>query len=240
MKRFLSCFLLLLFSPNLFAADFECRRAEGKIAIDGKLDDAAWKKAEAIDSFTVSWLREKARPAKTKTSAKLLWDDEYLYFAAELEDHDLYGDITEHDGMTWDNDVFELFFKTSEKSKGYYEFQVSAAGTMMDMYLPSRGSGGYKRWKSAHEFGWETKVTRDGTLNQHDDQDRGWVVEGRFPWKDFQPSGGKPTAGDIWRFALCRYDYSVEFEEQELSTCAPLQVPSFHRYEDYAKLKFVK
>src|SRR5262249_10299242 len=42
--------------------------------------------------------------------------------------------------------------------------------------------------------------------------------------------------------ALCRYDYSVDFEGPELSTCAPLKTnrtPSFHFYEDYATLTFV-
>lgn len=218
----------------------ECRRAEGKIVIDGQADEAAWKQAETIDRFTLPWLRDNERPAKTKTIARLLWDDEYLYFFADLEDHDLYADVKEHDGMTWDNDVFELFFKPSDKKHGYYEFQASAAGTQMDMFLPSRGSGGYKRWKAAHDFDWQVKVVRQGSLNDVSDRDEGWQVEGRFPWKDFQPTGGRPQAGDMWKFTLCRYDYSVDFEDTELSTCAPLQFLSFHRYEDYARLKFVK
>jgi hypothetical protein len=218
--------------------EHQCRRAEGKIVIDGQAAEAAWKAAELIDNFALPWLGKNNRPAKTKTAARLLWDDAYLYFHAELEDHDLYADVTEQDGMTWDNDVFELFFQPDDAKRGYYEFQVNAAGTRMDMFLPSRGSGGYKRWKDVHKFAWEVKAIRRGTLNKHADQDEGWSVEGRFPWRDFAPSGGRPQAGDQWRFALCRYDYSVEFEEPELSTSAPLTAMSFHRYEDYAVLTF--
>jgi len=88
------------------------------------------------------WLGKNARWAKTATKAKLLWDREYLYFFADMEDTDLYADVTEHDGMTWDNDVFELFFKPANDKPGYYEFQVNAAGTIMDMFLPRRGAGG--------------------------------------------------------------------------------------------------
>ena len=68
------------------ATQFECRWADSPIVLDGKGDDAAWKNAQVIDHFYVPWLGDKARPAKTKTKAKLLWDREYLYFLADMED----------------------------------------------------------------------------------------------------------------------------------------------------------
>ena len=64
------------------------------------------------------------------TKARLLWDREYLYFAAEMDDSDLYADVKDRDGMTWNNDVFELFFKPADDKPGYYELQVNAAGTI--------------------------------------------------------------------------------------------------------------
>src|SRR5207245_10074879 len=61
----------------------ECRLATGSIKIDGILDEAAWEKAELLKDFAVYWDH---RPAKTATKARLLWDETYLYFAAEMED----------------------------------------------------------------------------------------------------------------------------------------------------------
>lgn len=217
-------------------ASAKCQRAEGSIKIDGKLDDAAWKKAQPLDRFSAHWLDQKP---KTSTRAKLLWDDEYLYFSAEMTDQDLYADVVEHDGMAWLNDVFELFFKPSDERPGYYEFQVNAANTKLDMYLPSRGAGGYQRFARSQDFKMESAVTLRGTLNKWQDEDQGWQVEGRIPWQDFQASGGAPKAGDTWRFALCRYDYSVAFEAADLTSTAPLTRPDFHRYEDYGRLEFV-
>ena len=159
-----------------------------------------------------------------------------------MEDTDLYADVTEHNGKTWNNDVFELFFKPADDKPGYYEFQVNAAGTVFDLFLPRRNSGGAGRYRDDQAFHVEAKVHLRGTLNKWTDKDEGWSVEGRIPWTDFLRTGGRPEPGEKWKFALCRYDYSVDFEGPELSTCAPLtslKFPDFHHYEDYATLKFV-
>lgn len=221
---------------------FECRWTDGPIKIDGKADDAAWKHAPAIDRFYQPWLGKNARWARTATSAKLLWDREHLYFFADMQDSDLYADVKEHDGMTWDNDVFELFFKPADDKPGYYEFQVNAAGTVMDLFLPRRGAGGFKRFIKDGDFHIEAKVQLRGTLNKWQDKDEGWSVEGKIPWKDLMRTGGRPEPDEKWKFTLCRYDYSVDFEGPELSTCAPLKskpFPDFHRHEDYATLTFL-
>ncbi|MEX2173963.1 MAG: PQQ-dependent sugar dehydrogenase, partial [Pirellulaceae bacterium] len=232
--------------PSLAAAaepaksvDFECRWATGPIEIDGKAGEAAWQAAQPIDRFSLPWLKKQARPAKAATRAKLLWDREALYFFAEMEDADLFADVTEHDGKLWDNDVFELFFKPSAEHQGYYEFQVNAAGTRLDMFLPERGTGGYDKFKADGPFRWQTAVARRGTLNERGDRDDGWSVEGRIPWSDLLRTGGRPVENEIWHFALCRYDYKKD-AAPELSTCAPLvSQASFHHHEEYARLKFI-
>jgi hypothetical protein len=216
--------------------EFECRWTKDPITIDGKADETAWESAELIDSFTAHWANRAARSA---TRARLLWDHENLYFLAEMDDADLYADLTEHDAMTWLNDVFELFFKPAEDKLGYYEFQVNAANTTMDMYLPSRGSGGYARWAKAAPFHLETAVVLRGTLDDWQDTDLGWSAEGRIPWSDFAVTGGRPRSGSRWRASLCRYDYSVAFDAPDLSCSSPLTRSDFHRYEDYGWLRFV-
>ncbi|MCI0461335.1 MAG: carbohydrate-binding family 9-like protein [Gemmataceae bacterium] len=214
----------------------ECRPAVGRITVDGVLDEAAWGKAQLLTDFSAYWLKRKA---KTATKARLLWDDQNLYFAAEMEDADLYADVKEHNGMCWLNDVFELFFKPSADKLAYYEFQVNALNTQLEMFLPSRGAGGYLRFARPGRMGMVSAVQLRGTLNKWEDKDEGWTVEGRIPWSAFKATGGRPKAGDVWRFALCRYDYSVAFDQPETSSSAPLTQANFHRYEDYGELRFV-
>jgi uncharacterized repeat protein (TIGR03806 family) len=218
---------------------FECRFSDTPIKITGKGTDPAWKNAQLIDHFYLPWLGDKARLAKTKTKAKLLWDREYLYFFADMEDADLYANIKEHNGRLWEGDVFEMFFKPADDKPGYYEFQVNPAGAVLDCFFPRRGAGGFDRFKNETKFHVDAKVHLRGTLNDWTDKDEGWSVEGKIPWTDFLKTGGRPERGEKWKFALCRYDYSVNFEGPETSTCAPLKKPSFHQFEDYATLKFV-
>ena len=224
--------------PAKIPTRFECRWVDRPLKIDGVADEPEWKTAQVIDTFYPPWLKKKDRPAETATRARLLWDREYLYFVAEMEDHDLFADVTEHDGNLWDNDVFELFFKPAVDKTGYYEFEINAANAVFDMFIPKQGQDLVGSFVKANKFHVESKVKLRGTLNQRDDRDEGWSVEGRIPWRDFIATGGRPNPKELWKFALCRYDYT-KGRDPELSSCAPLQHPSFHRHEDYAMIEFV-
>lgn len=222
---------------------FECRWADSAIVLDGEPNDAAWKHAEVIDAFHLPWLGGKARMSRTNTKARLLWDREYLYFYGEMEDGDLFADITEHDGNTWLNDVFELFIRPDRSKTGYYEFQVNAANTTFDCFFPKYGLDDFDKLKKAGDFHIDAKVKLRGTLNKRDDKDAGWSVEGRIPWSDFLKTGGRPEPGESWAMNLCRFDYHKDWKDPETSCIAPIKtkkIPAyFHQSEDYASVKFI-
>ncbi len=230
---------ILLTIATVRSEDFVCHWAAVPLTIDGAADEEAWTRAQVIDGFRIPGAKQAEAIAlpKAATRARLLWDRQYLYFYAQLDDHDLFADVIERDGKTWDNDVFEIFLKPGREHTGYYEFQVNAAGTEMDLFLPDKNSGGYSVLKSANTFHMQTKVQRRGTLNERGDRDVGWSVEGRIPWIDFMPTGGRPDVDEKWLMALCRYDYTQD-TEPELSSCAPLSKLDFHLVEDYAPLRF--
>ena len=222
---------------------FECRWADTPITLDGVADEPAWKTAQPIAAFHLPWLGDKARMGRTATTAKLLWDREYLYFHCDMEDSDLFADIKEQDGMLWLNDVFELFFRPAADKTGYYEFQVNAAGAHFDAFYPKYDEKEIVKWSKAGKFHMESKVKLRGTLNKRDDVDKGWSVEGRIPWTDFVRTGGRPVAGEKWKMNLCRFDYHTDWKEPELSCVAPIAKkkipPFFHQSEDYATVAFV-
>ena len=158
---------------------FECRWADGVIQLDGQATEPAWSKAQVIEGFYLPWLGDEQPLAQAQTRARLLWDRDYLYFYADLEDRDLFADVKKHDGKTWNNDVFELFLKPSREKSGYYEFHVNAAGTTMDMFVARREPGLFEKYARQLVFQMESRVRLKGSLNQREDQDQGWSVEGK-------------------------------------------------------------
>jgi Carbohydrate family 9 binding domain-like len=211
-----------------------CRWAAKPPVLDGKLDDRCWQDAVAITRFASYWQSKTPRPG---TRAYLVWDDEALYYGANMTDAELRSHGAHRNDTLWDGDVFEMFFKPSAASPEYYEFQANPRELVFECFFPKRGIYPPDISK-APILGNKAVVRLDGTLDQPGDRDTSWTVEGRIPWSAFQPTGGKPKPGDEWRFALCRYDYGPRGTRPVLMSCAPLTKGSFHGHEDYAKLRF--
>ncbi len=211
-----------------------CRRVDKAPVIDGKLDDPAWSSATVIDGFSAFWDRAEV---ESKTQARLVWDDDALYFAATMTDTELRAFGTQRNDRLWLGDVFELFFKPLADRPEYYEFQVNPRSTILELAFPKRGFD-FATLAARPPMGMAAVAVVDGTLDQPGDRDNGWTVEGRIPWSVFAPTGGRPEPGASWRFALCRYDYGPEGTKPVTMSSAPLTQPSFHRYEDYGLLSF--
>jgi hypothetical protein len=232
---------------------YHCLRAEGAIKVDGLLNEPAWDRAQKIQKFLippeVQWdttspdapspILIKAHEAKSATTAMLLWNDEYLFFAARLADEDLYGTQGPgHDLPFGTNDVCELFIKPKDDLPYYWEFHLTPRGTSRDYFYARRSAGGDERWMS-YESGMKAAVTVKGTINHWEDRDHGYTVEMAIPWSAFDRMGGQPKPGDHWRFLVSRYDYSVYLEAGvELSAAASLPRAAYHLYEYYPCLVF--
>jgi hypothetical protein len=102
MKKLIYTLLLLLVTfPAMAQSLFEqyerflteprtyvCYRPDGKLKIDGKLNESSWKKAAPTAPF-VDISGEGFPTPKYETTAKMLWDDEYLYVGAVLQEEDI-------------------------------------------------------------------------------------------------------------------------------------------------------
>ena len=218
-------------SPN-----YECRWAPAPPVIDGRDDDPIWQQAQAVENFRLGW-QPGAPAAREGTRARLLWDREFLYFFARMDDADVSATVKEHDGPMWQNDVFEIFLKPSPTHAGYYEFEANPHAAVVDAFFPTAESRRNRAQLRVGQFHLDAKVTITGTLNDSRDRDTGWTVEGRIPWSDLAPTGGRPVPGEVWHVNFARVNGTAK--AQELSSAAALTQPSFHRTEDYAPLKFV-
>lgn len=182
--------------------------------IDGKLDDAAWATAPWTENFVD--IEGSARPApRFRTRAKMLWDDDHLYIAAELEEPHLWGTIRQHDAVIFHDPDFEVFIDPDGDTHGYFEFEINALNTSWDLMLPKPYMDGGKARNDWEIPGLKTAVHLRGTLNQPDDTDTGWTVELAFPWRAFSDSarpGKRPTDGERWRINFSRVEWRITTE----------------------------
>jgi hypothetical protein len=203
--------LLLLVSAQQAPKQYECHRAATPIVVDGVLDDPAWKNAPWTDLFVD--IQGPSRPApRFKTRARMLWDDQYLYVAAELEEPDVWATLTQHDSVIFHDNDFEVFLNPTGDGLKYFEFELNALNTGWDLFLPKRYLDGGKADNSWEIPGLKTAVHIDGTLNDPSDRDRGWTLEIAFPWSAFEERSGKgrPSPGDQWRINFSRVEWRVQ------------------------------
>ncbi|MEQ1821914.1 MAG: carbohydrate-binding family 9-like protein [Fimbriimonadaceae bacterium] len=228
---------------------YRCPRASQPIRIDGSLTDPQWAKAPWTDYFVDIEGDLKPRP-RFKTRAKMMYDDDYFYIAADMEEPHLWATLTEHDSVIFHDHDFEVFIDPDGDAARYFEFEINALNTTWDLFLPKA----YRDGGSA-DNSWETHaitaVNLRGTLNDSRDFDDGWSVEMAFPWACFADGGMPvpPRSGDVWRVNFSRVEWPIvplpnggyekpEGCKEDNWVWAPQGVVDMHQPEQWGYVEF--
>lgn len=190
---------------------YVCRRATAPLVIDGKLNDAAWSAAPWTDYFVDIQGDAKPKP-RFQTRAKLVWDDNYLYIAAELEEPHVWATLTNHDSVIFQDPDFEVFIDPQGGTQPYYEFEMNALNTTWDLLLNKPYQDGGQPHNEWEMPGAKTAVHVRGTLNHAADTDHGWSVEIAFPWSvlgEHARHPGPPAEGEQWRLNFSRVEWQI-------------------------------
>ena len=86
-------------------------KTKNNIFIDGNADEASWNKAKFSDKFIDI---EGIKIPKFDTKMKMLWDDNFLYVYAELEEPHIWGNLKQRDTIIYYNNDFEVFLDPSK------------------------------------------------------------------------------------------------------------------------------
>jgi hypothetical protein len=190
-------------------------KTDKPLVIDGMLEEDAWQKAVWTDTFID--IEGKAKPEpRFKTKAKMLWDDNYLYVAAQLEEPDIWAKLRERDTIMYNDNDFEFFLDPDGDTHQYLEFEMNALNTIWDLMLvkPYRDSGfAISGWNFNHI---KTGVHVEGTINNPGDKDKYWTVEIAFPLSDISDGSGievPPKNGDQWRINFSRVEWKTEVKD---------------------------
>jgi hypothetical protein len=206
---------LWLIVASAAAADplsYAAPKVKAPIQVDGRLDE--WKSIPWTPLFVD--IEGSAKPLpRFKTRAKMAWDDDYLYVAAELEEPHLWATYTQHDSVIFHQHDFEVFVDPDSDGLHYFEFEMNVLNTTWDLYLdkPYRMKG--KADNSWEIPGLKSAVHADGTINDAKDVDRGWTLEIAFPWKAFNRGprpAVAPKTGETWRINFSRVEWPIRIE----------------------------
>lgn len=198
------------FSP----AHYICQRTEDTLSLDGKLAKPFWQKAPWSADFVDIEGDLKPSPPK-RTRVKMLWDDQYLYIGAELEEDEIWATLTERDSVIFHDNDFEVFIDPDGDTHNYYEFEMNALNTVWDLFLPKPYRDGGPPINAWDISGLKTAVHINGEMNNPQAENKGWTLEIAMPWKILKESASHsrpPQVGDIWRINFSRVNWLVEVE----------------------------
>lgn len=221
--------------PRNYLAD----KATGAIVIDGILDEPDWKKAPFSETFA-DIRGVDFQPAPTKrTRMKMLWDEEHLYIAGILDEDQVTGSLTERDAIVYHDNDFEVFIDPDGDGKNYFEIEVNALGTVMDLLMdrPYREGGQFfLPWDCR---GLQVAVHVNGTLNDSI-PDQGWTVEMAIPFASLMVGFQDPKELSEWRINFSRVEWLVQGGPEENWVWNPTGVVDMHRPEHWGVLQFKK
>ncbi len=186
------------------------------IFVDGLASETSWDKALWSDDFID--IEGMIKP-KYKTRMKMVYDEEYLYFYAEMEEPHIWATLKQRDTVIFYNNDFEIFIDPDGDTHNYYEFEMNALNTVWDLFLtkPYRNHG--KIIDSWDIQGIKTAVSINGTLNNASDTDDSWSVEIAMPWTVITEAshGGKVPKGDFWRINFSRVNWDYDLNDEKYS-----------------------
>jgi hypothetical protein len=167
---------------------------QGKLVIDGKLDDAAWATAPEYTGFEKAGLRERVPiPAEVQTSFRVLCDRDRVYFGIRcLEpamDQLTVHAADQHDAAMWSDDDVELFLDPVGDRSEYYQFAINSRGTQVDLYCIERGNT-----QKAYSAIWQAEAFQG---------DGFWSVEVSLPFAALFHRASSSWA-ENWAFSLSR------------------------------------
>ena len=161
-------------------------RTAEPIAIDGVLDEPAWRNATIAKDFIQNDPRE-GEAATHDTEVRVLYDDSAIYFGVFARDDRpdalIISDLKK-DFDTGSSDGFRVILDTFRDERNGYQFATNPAGAKWDAQSSNEGRENNSDWDGIWDV--RTRVTDDG-----------WYAEIWIPFKTLKFSRADPQTWGI-------------------------------------------
>ncbi|EGJ71820.1 hypothetical protein Bcop_1628 [Bacteroides coprosuis DSM 18011] len=186
---------------------YVCYRVAENLKIDGKLQEASWKQTIPTDNF-VDIQGDSFPTPSQDTYVKMLWDDDYFYVGAVLQEENIVAHLSQRDTIIYYDNDFEVFINPDGSGLNYFEIENNAKGVIFDLMLNKAYRSGGKFLVQWDCPGLKLAVHREGTLNDSSDKDKLWSVEMAIPHQAITLDFNNPLkAGNTWRVNFSRVQW---------------------------------
>ncbi|MGB0864019.1 MAG: DUF5916 domain-containing protein [Saprospiraceae bacterium] len=160
-------------------------------AIDGLLEDEAWKSVDWSSGFIQRQPNEGEKP-QNQTSFKILYDEKNIYVAFRCHDSEpekIVRRLTRRDDF--DGDRVSISIDSYNDKRTAFSFTINAAGVIGDEFITNNGSNWDENWNSI----WYAKTNID---------EEGWTAEVKIPLSQLR-FGNESV--QKWGLQVARYDF---------------------------------
>jgi len=221
--------------PGTGKKSLKISRLEGKIKLDGRLDEKSWRsrKNEELNEIGMGSLKEHSR-------FKAAYDDEYLYFGIEC-DFALIEKLklkpVGKDGGVYNHECIEIFIDPfGERQKSFHIMFNPIPNSTYDErfgFATDPVDPNFGKWVK----GWNGEWNYASYI---DNAGKRWTAEVRVPYSTLGVS--PPQSGDIWSMNIGRAHRDLnegKHSKPELSLWSPnLEARSFKTLDTYGDLIF--
>jgi hypothetical protein len=159
-------------------------QAQGRIELDGRLDEPSWGLAPLAANFIQNDPSE-GSPATFDTEVKLLYDERALYigvFAKDPEPSAIIVNELRKDFNTGSADGFQVVIDTFKDERNGYQFAINPGGAKWDSQMSNEGRENNANWDGIWDVA--TRIGEDG-----------WYAEIEIPFKTLKFG---PEAMQTW------------------------------------------
>lgn len=162
-----------------------------RLVIDGIPNETAWQTAPLVDAFT-QFEPHKGAPASLPTTAKVLYNDEYVYFAfvcIDPEPDKIIVGRNKRDGLQMGVDSVTVSLDTFHDGRSAYYFRTNVLGVQHDGRIGENGRVADTLWDGI----WISAGARN---------EEGWSAEFAIPFRHIKYNPGNNRS---WGIKLSRY-----------------------------------
>ena len=179
----------LVLRPHEQAPHAVASRRNGDIAIDGRMDEPAWKTAQPITGF-LQYDPNEGQPASERTEARILVDDDAVYIGMRMYDSQpqlIQSQLARRDEAI-EGDLVEVTFDSYHDHLTAVIFRLSAGGARRDATVSASGNQD-NSWDAV----WDGSTSVDSL---------GWTAEFRIPLSQLRYN--RNVVDQIWGLQLGR------------------------------------